>query len=184
MIGSMRDPSEWIDRAARLQPRRPFLRGPSARELTYADLRRDTGRFAGALEALGVAAGDRVAAQVEKSAEAVLLYLACLRLGAVLTRGNLASNAAVLCEAWRFTQDDVLLHTLPLFHVHGLFAAINTVLASGASLILLPKFSAPEVLAHLPQASVYMGVPTQGALPDRHDRGEGAECIRRLLGRP
>jgi malonyl-CoA/methylmalonyl-CoA synthetase len=53
-----------------------------------------------------------------------------------------------------------LLHTLPLFHVHGLFAAINTVLASASSLLLLPKFDAASVLRHLPEASVYMGVPT------------------------
>ena len=50
--------------------------------------------------------------------------------GAMLTRANLSSNAAVLAEAWRFCEADVLLHTLPLFHIHGLFVAINTVLAS------------------------------------------------------
>src|SRR6202030_4037644 len=80
--------------------------------------------------------------------------------GATLTRANLASNAAALVEAWRFTASDVLLHTLPLFHVHGLFAAINTVLASGSSLMLLPKFDAASALKYLPQATVYMGVPT------------------------
>jgi malonyl-CoA/methylmalonyl-CoA synthetase len=80
--------------------------------------------------------------------------------GAVLTRGNLASNAEVLAAAWRFTAADVLLHTLPLFHVHGLFAAINTVLASGSQLLLHPKFEAAAVLSQLPKATVYMGVPT------------------------
>jgi malonyl-CoA/methylmalonyl-CoA synthetase len=80
--------------------------------------------------------------------------------GAMLTRGNLAANAAVLADAWRFTENDVLLHTLPLFHVHGLFVAINTVLASRSSLVLLPKFDAAAVLLHLPLATVYMGVPT------------------------
>ena len=253
----MHDPIDWIDRTASLQPQRIFLRGAAGLALTYGDVLRETGRFASALESSGVVAGDRVAVQVEKSADAVLLYLACLRMGAVfvpinvantahevehflldarprlfvvrppdrdtlaplalrcgvphvltlgaagegslpqlvagggaraaspfaggrdapaaivytsgttgrskgavLTRGNLASNAAVLAEAWRFTRDDVLLHTLPLFHVHGLFAAINTVLASGSALILMAKFSAPEVLARLPEATVYMGVPT------------------------
>jgi malonyl-CoA/methylmalonyl-CoA synthetase len=80
--------------------------------------------------------------------------------GAMLTRGNLAANAAVLADAWRFTENDVLLHTLPLFHVHGLFVAINTVLASRSSLVLLPKFDAAAVLLHLPLVTVYMGVPT------------------------
>jgi malonyl-CoA/methylmalonyl-CoA synthetase len=80
--------------------------------------------------------------------------------GAMLTRGNLFSNAAALAQAWRFSGSDVLLHTLPLFHVHGLFAAINTVLASGSSLIFMSKFDAGSVVARLPEATVYMGVPT------------------------
>jgi malonyl-CoA/methylmalonyl-CoA synthetase len=80
--------------------------------------------------------------------------------GAILTRGNLGSNARTLAQAWRFTADDVLLHTLPLFHVHGLFAAINTVLASGSSLVLAPKFDAAEVLRRFAVTTVYMGVPT------------------------
>jgi malonyl-CoA/methylmalonyl-CoA synthetase len=80
--------------------------------------------------------------------------------GAILSRANLASNAAALAEAWHFTDCDILLHALPLFHIHGLFAAINTVLASGSSLLLLPKFDAGQVLKHLPQSTVFMGVPT------------------------
>jgi malonyl-CoA/methylmalonyl-CoA synthetase len=80
--------------------------------------------------------------------------------GAMLSRGNLASNAAALAEAWRVTSGDILLHTLPLFHIHGLFAAINTVLAAGGSLWLLPKFDAELTLNYLPRSTVYMGVPT------------------------
>ncbi len=80
--------------------------------------------------------------------------------GAILTRANLASNAAVLAQAWRFTAADILLHALPLFHIHGLFATVNTVLASGSSLLLLPKFSAEAVVSQLPRATVFMGVPT------------------------
>src|SRR4029077_19334523 len=80
--------------------------------------------------------------------------------GAMLTRANLTANAAALVEAWRFTGRDVLLHALPLFHIHGLFAAINTVLASASSLLLLPKFDAATVLRLLPEATVFMGVPT------------------------
>ena len=251
------DPADWIESAARDQADRLFLRTALGRQISYAALRSQSGRFADALGRRGVVPGDRVAAQVDKSPEAVLLYIACLRMGAVfvpinvtntpneveyflrdsqpriavirpadrailepaaaragvrhvetlgsggegslpdlvrhtdehlalpqgiaanspaaivytsgttgrskgaiLTRANLASNAAVLAEVWRFTAGDVLLHALPLFHVHGLFVAINTVLASGSSLLLLPKFDAEPVLRQLPQATVFMGVPT------------------------
>jgi malonyl-CoA/methylmalonyl-CoA synthetase len=251
------DPAEWIESVVGDRSHRSFLTTPSGRELSYASLRSESGRFAAALLRRGVVAGDRVAVQVDKSVDAVLLYLACLRTGAVfvpintantpneveyflrdsqprvavirpadcallephaahagvdhletlgaegegslaalagesdgnaelpgrpganalaaivytsgttgrskgamLSRANLASNAAALVEAWRFTSGDVLLHTLPLFHVHGLFAAINTVLASGSSMVLLSKFDAASALKHLPRVTVYMGVPT------------------------
>jgi malonyl-CoA/methylmalonyl-CoA synthetase len=251
------DPAEWIESAARSHPHRLFLKTPTDRELSYASLRDQSGRLAAALMRRGVVSGDRVAVQLDKSVDAVLLYVACLRMGAVfvpintantpnevdyflrdsqprvavirpadraliephathagvhhvetlgaegegslpalvresdedpdplrnsdanspaaivytsgttgrskgamLSRANLASNAAALAEAWHFTSRDVLLHTLPLFHVHGLFAAINTVLASGSSLVLLPKFDAESALKRLPQVTVFMGVPT------------------------
>ncbi len=249
------DPAEWVEQAALASPHRVFIKTLDGRSYTYADLREQSARIAAALAELGVAPGDRVAAQVDKSAAAVLLYIACLRMGAVyvpinvantpnevdyflrdsrprvavirpqdravieplakaagvlhietlgsdgqgsmidrleatsrsfdlpkighslaaivytsgttgrskgamLTRANLASNAAVLADAWRFTTSDILLHTLPLFHIHGLFAAINCVLASGSSLLLLPKFEASLTLEHLSEATVYMGVPT------------------------
>jgi malonyl-CoA/methylmalonyl-CoA synthetase len=80
--------------------------------------------------------------------------------GAIITRGNLASNAESLAELWRFTADDVLLHALPVYHTHGLFVATNTVLAAGASMLWLEKFDASTVLSLLPQATVLMGVPT------------------------
>ena len=80
--------------------------------------------------------------------------------GAVLSHRNLASNAEVLQRAWGFRSGDVLLHALPLFHTHGLFVACHCVLQSGASMLLLPKFDADEVLQNLPRASVFMGVPT------------------------
>jgi malonyl-CoA/methylmalonyl-CoA synthetase len=247
------DPSAWFEG----DHARPFLATPDGRRLTYGDLERESRRLAATLLALGAGPGERVALQVEKSADAVLLYAACLRLGAVLlplntaytpreldyfladarprvavvrpadlatleplarrhgvaavetlgqagdgslldrarsqpaparlptppamdalgallytsgttgrakgamlTRGNLAANAAALADAWRFTPDDVLLHALPLFHVHGLFISLNTVLAAGAQLLLLPRFEAGEVLARLGEATVLMGVPT------------------------
>lgn len=80
--------------------------------------------------------------------------------GAMLTQSNLLSNAQTLVEAWRFTDADVLLHALPIFHTHGLFVASNVALLSGAAMIWLPGFDAVRVMAHLPQATVLMGVPT------------------------
>jgi malonyl-CoA/methylmalonyl-CoA synthetase len=245
-----------VDQAAQRNPQQLFLTDPVAGTQSYAMLREQSGRIAAALMQCGVRPGDRVTVQVEKSVQAVTLYVACLRLGAVfvpinvantvneveyffadaqpqvavirpedrqviealavragvhrvetlgvqgegsllelagrvdggfeaphpegdalaaivytsgttgrskgamLTRANLASNAAVLAEAWHFTRGDVLLHTLPLFHIHGLFAAINTVLASASSLLLLSKFDAALTLQHMPKATVFMGVPT------------------------
>ena len=234
---------------------RPFLIRPEGAETSYASLIETAGRYAAALRQLGVRKGDRVAVQVEKSANAVFLYLGCLQIGAVylplntaykadeiayflgdaeprvflvrpetldslspvaeaagvaelhamdaagggsltdlaeslapiaeiedceaddlaailytsgttgrskgamITHGNLSSNALALQEIWRF-QDDVLLHALPIFHVHGLFVAINTTLVTGSAMIFLPRFDADEVLAHLPKATAMMGVPT------------------------
>jgi malonyl-CoA/methylmalonyl-CoA synthetase len=80
--------------------------------------------------------------------------------GAMLTHGNLASNALVLQQAWAWNQQDVLLHTLPLFHVHGLFVASHGALLNGTKMIFLPKFDAEQVIPYLPRSSVFMGVPT------------------------
>ncbi len=80
--------------------------------------------------------------------------------GAMLTQANLLSNAGVLAQEWRFTKDDVLLHALPIFHTHGLFVATNVVLASGGSMIFLPKFDLDDILRLMPKATSMMGVPT------------------------
>lgn len=80
--------------------------------------------------------------------------------GAMLTHGNLWSNAQTLMQTWRFTEHDTLLHALPLYHSHGLFVAINICLAANASMILLPRFDADEIFRALPKATVLMGVPT------------------------
>ncbi|MBL8552746.1 MAG: AMP-binding protein, partial [Phenylobacterium sp.] len=80
--------------------------------------------------------------------------------GAMLSHGNLATNALALHEAWGFTRDDVLLHALPIFHVHGLFVALHCALLSGCPMVWLPKFADAEVLAGLDRATVMMGVPT------------------------
>ncbi len=80
--------------------------------------------------------------------------------GAMLTHRNLLSNAEVLVREWRFTDRDVLLHALPIFHTHGLFVASNVSLLSGGAMIFLPGFDAGAVLRLLPEATVMMGVPT------------------------
>ena len=228
------DPADWLDQLARREPDRLFLRTPDGKRVSYGAMNRLVDRIAAALDQRGVVHADRVVAQVEKSPDAVALYLACLRRGAVfvplntaytsaeveyflgdadpkvavgvadggaslaelaandsqaasasvdakpsdlaallytsgttgrskgamLTRSNLATNAITLAQSWRFTPDDVLLHALPIFHVHGLFVAINTVLASGSAMLFLSKFDADEVVRLLPGASVMMGVPT------------------------
>jgi len=255
---SVTDPLDWIREVVREHPDRPLLTTPdaqhNAQHFSYGHFNELADRLAAALALRGVTVGDRVAAQVEKSPEALALYVACLKLGAVfvplntaytvpeleyfltdaaprvavvrpqtltaiaplsrlchletlgdttdgsllelaahcepahftsfagdattlaallytsgttgrskgamLTRGNLASNAVALVDAWRFTSDDVLLHALPIFHVHGLFVAVNTVLASGSSMLFMRKFAAEEVVPRLVESTVMMGVPT------------------------
>ncbi len=80
--------------------------------------------------------------------------------GAMLSHGNLSSNATVLHLAWRWRRGDVLLHALPIFHVHGLFVASHGALLAGAKMIWLDRFDPATVCAQLPRATVFMGVPT------------------------
>jgi malonyl-CoA/methylmalonyl-CoA synthetase len=80
--------------------------------------------------------------------------------GAMLSHGNLLSNAAALCDIWRFTADDVLIHALPIFHTHGLFVATNVVLLSGASMRFFPAYDADAIIDAMPGSTVMMGVPT------------------------
>jgi malonyl-CoA/methylmalonyl-CoA synthetase len=80
--------------------------------------------------------------------------------GAMMTQTNLISNAQTLAEIWRFTERDVLLHALPIFHTHGLFVATNVTLVAGGSMIFLPKFDLDQVIDQLPKATAMMGVPT------------------------
>src|ERR1700719_3623924 len=86
------DPSDWIERAIRDYPDRLFRATPAGRRYSYADLRDESGRIAAALRGLGVQSGARVAVRVEKSAQAVLLYIACLRLGAAFVPVNTACS--------------------------------------------------------------------------------------------
>ncbi len=84
--------------------------------------------------------------------------------GAMLTHGNLLSNAMVLKDYWGWRSveqgGDVLIHALPIFHVHGLFVAIHAALINGSTMLWLNKFDPKAVLARLPRATVFMGVPT------------------------
>jgi malonyl-CoA/methylmalonyl-CoA synthetase len=235
---------------------RRLLTDEQGRLHTYADLDRESAKYANALLGLGLKPGDRVSVQIEKSVENLWLYLATLRAGLVfhplntayseqeiayflenaepalvicdprkeqgyrvlcdglgishlltldscgggsfaglaakqanqfdtvprkfddlavllyssgttgrpkgimLTHENLRSNAAILAEQWGFSAEDVLLHCLPIFHVHGLFVAIHCVLMSGASMEWLPGFDREKVRERLPRCTVMMGVPT------------------------
>ena len=80
--------------------------------------------------------------------------------GAMLTHGNLLSNARVLHEFWGWKPGDVLLHALPIFHVHGLFVASHGALLNGSKMIWFARFDPRAVTARLPEATVFMGVPT------------------------
>ncbi len=81
--------------------------------------------------------------------------------GAMLTHGNLRSNALVLKDYWQWQRGrDVLIHALPIFHVHGLFVAINGALINGSKMLWMSRFDAKQAIAWMPQATVFMGVPT------------------------
>jgi malonyl-CoA/methylmalonyl-CoA synthetase len=80
--------------------------------------------------------------------------------GAMLTHDNLASNSLSLVDYWRFTDQDVLIHALPIYHTHGLFVASNITLFARASMIFLPKFDPDPIIRLMARATVLMGVPT------------------------
>jgi malonyl-CoA/methylmalonyl-CoA synthetase len=78
----------------------------------------------------------------------------------MLSHANLAANALALKQAWGWRPDDVLLHALPIFHIHGLFVACHSVLLGGGKLLWLPRFDPDTVIKFLPRSTVFMGVPT------------------------
>ncbi|MBG1233318.1 AMP-binding protein [Aestuariivirga litoralis] len=80
--------------------------------------------------------------------------------GAMLSQGNLVSNAEALVSAWRFTSQDKLIHALPVYHTHGLFVATNTIFLSGGQMFFREKFDASDVIGLIPKATALMGVPT------------------------
>jgi malonyl-CoA/methylmalonyl-CoA synthetase len=80
--------------------------------------------------------------------------------GAMLSHGNLSSNALALHRIWGWIPGDVLIHALPIFHVHGLFVALHTAMLNASRILFLPRFDADEIIDLLPKATVMMGVPT------------------------
>ena len=80
--------------------------------------------------------------------------------GAMLTHGNMLSNAQVLKDYWGWKPGDVLIHALPIFHVHGLFVALHGALINGSKMIWCAKFDPKFVIEKMPEATVFMGVPT------------------------
>jgi malonyl-CoA/methylmalonyl-CoA synthetase len=80
--------------------------------------------------------------------------------GAMLSHRNLLSNAQVLKDYWGWQEGDVLVHALPIFHVHGLFVALHGALLNGSKMLWFSRFDPKAVIARLPEASVFMGVPT------------------------
>jgi len=80
--------------------------------------------------------------------------------GAMLSHGNLLSNARTLQRYWDWQPDDVLIHALPIFHVHGLFVAAHGALLNGSKMLWLSRFEPRAVIDRLPRATVFMGVPT------------------------
>lgn len=233
-----------------------FLETPSGEAYSYTQLAQYVARLAHFLVDLGLHKGDRVAVQVEKSPQALFLYLACLRAGliylplntayteselayflenaeprlavcdphkqdiftrlaeqyhvehlfslgadgmgsllavcaqtsaefqtiacdkddvavilytsgttgrpkgAMITHGNLAANGRALQQTWQWQRTDVLLHALPIFHIHGLFVACHSVLLGGSKMLFMPKFDVQVIMQQIPRATVMMGVPT------------------------
>lgn len=80
--------------------------------------------------------------------------------GAMLSHANLASNSQTLRDYWQFTDRDVLIHALPIFHTHGLFVATNVALFAGAEVVFLAGFDKEHILEAMPRATALMGVPT------------------------
>ena len=109
--------------------------------------------------------GESAAADLEPDAAALLLYTSGTTgrpKGALLTHGNLATQAALLREAWQVSEDDTLLHALPLHHLHGLGISLLTALLAGCRVRMLPCFDAARVASELARraATTFMAVPT------------------------
>jgi len=122
------------------------------------------GRNSGSLLSRAVHFGDRFdTVHRDRDDLAAILYTSGTTgrsKGAMLSHGNLASNIAVLHDVWQWQKSDVLLHALPLFHIHGLFVAAHGALYNGSKMMFLSKFDSAAVIRHLPRSTIFMGVPT------------------------
>ena len=99
--------------------------------------------------------------------------------GALISQGNLAAIADLLGHAWQWSPDDVLLHCLPLHHLHGLGIALLTALLAGSSTRMLEKFDGPRIWEEMAEATVVMGVPTMHKkLLDSFDAADPATRAR------
>jgi malonyl-CoA/methylmalonyl-CoA synthetase len=96
--------------------------------------------------------------------------------GAMISHGNLASNAAALVQTWGFSAEDVLLHALPVYHVHGLFVALHCAFLSGARMLFQERFAPERVIPRLADATVMMGVPTYYTRLLADPRFDAAAC--------
>ena len=96
--------------------------------------------------------------------------------GAMLTTENLISNARALTDIWGFSSGDVLVHALPIFHVHGLFIALHCALLSGCEVRFLPRFDADAVRTALHGATTMMGVPTFYSRLLAHPEFSAGDC--------
>ena len=115
------------------------------------------------LEASGAVAPEFPIAPCQPDDLAAILYTSGTTgrpKGAMITHGNLAANGLTLHQAWGWQPGDVLLHALPIYHAHGLFVACHCARLNGSKILFLPGFDAATVLAGLPRATVFMGVPT------------------------
>jgi malonyl-CoA/methylmalonyl-CoA synthetase len=153
------EPSLTLCRPATLAPIRELARRLGLKAVESLGVARD-GTFADRIAASS-AAFDTIAR--EPNDLAAILYTSGTTgrsKGAMLTHGNLGSNALTLIDCWRFTAADRLIHALPVFHTHGLFVAVNVALLSGATMIYQRRFDADAVIAAMPGATALMGVPT------------------------
>jgi len=145
-------------------PARAAGYGPIARDARVAHLLTLDAQGRGTLpDGLGPAAASFATRPMGADDLAVIIYTSGTTgrsKGAMVTHGNLTSNGEVLRDYWRFTARDVLVHALPVFHVHGLFVALHPILLAGARIVFQRKFDAKAVLAAVPRATVLMGVPT------------------------
>lgn len=96
--------------------------------------------------------------------------------GAMLSHASIVANTETLHDYWGYVDGDVLLHNLPIFHVHGLFVALNTAMINRSEVIFAPRFDVEIALTQLPNASVMMGVPTHYIRLLADDRFNQALC--------